>query len=400
MIDATSYDGWEYIKDLGEGNQGRVYLVRSPGDAKSRKQLIETMLDATKIYAGISDKRQMVKENFATALTNFLKSESNPNVGALKQMNIKPGDDGRKALERFEKEITALSENTNPALLKLLHKNLEKRFMVTEYHSGGTLAAKLNLFKGNAFAALSALRPVVSAVAELHSKVTFHRDIKSQNIFLAADGRLVLGDFGIVFNPDNDEKRLTETYERVGSRDWMPPWCVTGRRIEDVRSSCDIFALGKVLWVMISGERMLPFWYHPHSEFDLEGLFPNEPAMKHVNSLLDRCVVENERDCLSSSKELLALIDTTIRQIKLGAHTPKLNVSWLCRVCGVGQYRGGDHDRFLPAPQRSDIRDILTLGQLIDVENRYTVRILACDNCGHMEMFHFADGKQPKGWLS
>jgi len=80
------------------------------------------------------------------------------------------------------------------------------------------------------------------------------------NIFIARDGRLVLGDFGIVFFEGNTD-RITESLERVGTRDWMPPWAHTGLRIDDVKPTFDVSCLGRVLWAMLSGRDFLPFWY-------------------------------------------------------------------------------------------------------------------------------------------
>ena len=34
----------------------------------------------------------------------------------------------------------------------------------------------------------------------------------------------------------------------------MPTWVSTGQRLDEVPPSFDVFALGKVLWCMISGE--------------------------------------------------------------------------------------------------------------------------------------------------
>ncbi len=398
MIDAEFYDGWEIIKDLGEGGQGKVYLVRSPGDAANRRESIEKILNSTRAYSGISDASK-TQQAFTTALAKFIEFERNPNLGALKQMSIKPGRDEQRALERFEKEIKALRENSNPALLRLLHENLNKRFMVTEYHPGGTLHRQRNLFKGNAFAGLAALRPLASAVAELHSKGIIHRDIKSKNVFIAADGRLVLGDFGIVFYVDDEGDRLTTTNERVGSRDCMPPWCNTGKRLEDVPCTCDLFALGKLLWVMISGQEFLPYWYHQRPEHNLEVLFPEDPNMKQINSLLDQCVVEQEQDGVASAKQLLTAIDITLRNMNRGVNAPNLNAPWPCRICGIGQYQGASQIALRRSPEQDQAETILALSNLFDEKGRYIVRNFVCQNCGHMEMFVFPQGKPPKGWL-
>jgi hypothetical protein len=84
--------------------------------------------------------------------------------------------------------------------------------------------------QGDVLGSLLAFRSLLEAVAKLHEKGYVHRDIKPDNIFVADDGHLVLGDFGLVIEPGAADGRLTDTYENVGSRDWMPGWAM-GLRI-------------------------------------------------------------------------------------------------------------------------------------------------------------------------
>ena len=101
----------------------------------------------------------------------------------------------------------------------MLEIDTDLSWYVSKFYPNGTLADKIDMFKGNLLEAIKAIRPLVEAVATLHKKGYVHRDIKPQNIFLNSNKDLILGDFGLVYFIDNEHTRISETYENVGSRD-------------------------------------------------------------------------------------------------------------------------------------------------------------------------------------
>ena len=109
---------------------------------------------------------------------------------------------------------------------------------------------------------------------------------------------------------DADRTRLTSLVgEKVGTTDWMAPWASIKKRLDDIGPSFDVFPLGKVLWSMLSGERVLPFWWWQEEDYNLQRFFPDDPNMALVNSeILKRTVVEKESDCMTSAEELLAAV--------------------------------------------------------------------------------------------
>ncbi len=383
-----TYDGWEPLLDendpqrekmLGKGGQGEVYLVRSPDRAAKRRKADER---ARFLLMQVGHDTRTTVE-IAKCLIDVGSSDPIEDLGALKKFIIPSDnkDEQAKAIGRLESEVKALTVlRDQPGILRLLHANVAERFIVTEYHERGTLYKHLYMYKGNVLKALEAFKPLVEAVCKIHEEGAIHRDIKTENIFITASGNLVLGDFGIVFLQDGSQ-RLTATYERVGSRYWIAPWADRNAKLElsKISPALDIFPLTKVLWSMIAGQNGFAFWEYDHDENNLEKLFPNDPTMHLVNSLiLSRCIVRNEKDCDGSASSLLSMVETLINHIKASRGFKAAGVStWPCGVCGVGNYRSGGYAHRLKAHRQGGPPQ----------EQELVLNVYVCDHCGHAELF-------------
>jgi hypothetical protein len=127
--------------------------------------------------------------------------------------------------------------------------------------------------------------------------------------------------------------------------------------------------------------------------------------MELINSILDSCIVEDESSCLRSAEELVARVDDTMVVLQRGGQLLKEGGLRQCRICGRGIYqmlfgRRGAKDRLLIAADK----DVLAGNSVEVVRNpdagqTLTVRIFACDVCGHLELFHFGEGPLlPVAW--
>ena len=233
--------------------------------------------------------------------------------------------------------------------------------------------------------ALIAFRTIVVAVAALHDQKLVHRDIKPQNIFVTEDKRLILGDLGIVFFTDGARTGVTESYENVGSRDWMPAWAM-GMQIEEFRPSFDTFCLGKLLWAMLSGRSFLRLWYHHEADFELEIMFPNDESIRWARTILDRCIVEKEKDCIQTVGELLALVDQVLPAAKQHAQIIGEGITRRCQVCGIGSYNRVVND---------NITDLRNFGLNLAGTK---FKVFSCSNCGHVQLFQFHPSDRPRAW--
>jgi calcium-dependent protein kinase len=113
-----------------------------------------------------------------------------------------------------------------------------------------------NLEQWNEKQAAELIRQLISSVCYCHDKNIAHRDIKPENILLekstkegkAFDIKLV--DFGMAKYFD----KLKKYQEKLGSPLYMAPEIVRG---ESYDMKCDIWSLGIILYILLSGS--VPF---------------------------------------------------------------------------------------------------------------------------------------------
>ncbi len=342
-------------------------LVRSPERARALQEISNIVRGSIRGIGGsATESPEVVTQKLLESIKDYARDDAPEELGALKEFKMPPaGPERDRAASRFKNEIDALRMiDGDPAVVRALQFDGDDYWLITDYQPGGSLTHYPDLFKGNVLDALKALRPIIAALAKLHGQGVVHRDIKPHNMFLGRQGQLVLGDFGIVFFENGN--RPTEILERVGSRDWMAPWAQTGLRVDDVQQNFDVFPLGKVLWCMISGRSMLPFWYHRRRDYDLSVMFPNDPAMFAVNEILDKCIVEHAEDCLSSAGDLLLMVDSIITMLSKGGQVLRKGVPRPCRVCGLGEYQLASGRFPLPGTDWD---------------------VYACDHCDHLQFF-------------
>jgi serine/threonine-protein kinase len=153
--------------------------------------------------------------------------------------------------------LRRMFENEVQITLRLDHPNVVRAFagrptghdayLALEYCPGGTLD-QLLLERGRLplDKATRLVLDVAAGLAHTHDKMVLHRDVKPANVFLDADGRAKLGDFGTgTFKGDEAE-------ERVGTAFYMAPEVFEGRQT-NLRS--DVYSLGVLAYEVLAGER-------------------------------------------------------------------------------------------------------------------------------------------------
>ena len=384
MTELQRYGKWEVVRSISRGGQGQVYLVRDAAANSNTTDRRKTLRHAIATLVGVNVESQYedAHSRFADEIRRITSESQTPHGALKKLLPIEEGaaEHEAAAFERMRLELSTLQSVDHPALVKVLDSNLDEKWFVMEFLERGTLSSRLDKYKGNVLDALRDLRPIVDAVSALHTSNVVHRDIKPDNIFVASDDHLVLGDCGLAFKLENED-RLTVTFENVGTRDFQPPWSHS-MRLADVRPTFDVFSLGKVLWAMVSGRPRFPFWYSYRPENDLREMFQDEPAVQFVHDIVNKSVVESEDQAtILDATELLAEVDSAISAVSQGCQLPSRSHGMRCRFCGIGRYQ--------PANRHP----------LTGISDTVYERIyFLCGHCGHIESFAWPRDEPPPAW--
>jgi len=165
------------------------------------------------------------------------------------------------ALDRFRREVQIARKVTHPNVCRIFdvghHGQFPERtaFVTMELLRGETLSAVIRREGPMTPArALPIVRQLADALGAAHRVGVVHRDFKSANVMLAAD-RAVVTDFGLARMISGETlASLTASGVMVGTPAYMAPEQIEG---SDVGPAADIYALGCVMYEMVTGH--LPF---------------------------------------------------------------------------------------------------------------------------------------------
>ena len=121
-------------------------------------------------------------------------------------------------------------------------------YLVLRAMDGGSLADAIAAARPTIEVAVRLGREIAAALAHAHAHGIVHRDVKPDNVWLAADGTAALGDFGIAKRAG--APKLTAEGVVLGSVRYLSPEQITGR---DAGSSSDLYALGVTLYELVCG---------------------------------------------------------------------------------------------------------------------------------------------------
>lgn len=216
---------------------------------------------------------------------------------------------------RFEREARAISALHHPNICALFdvgdYDGLP--FLVMELLDGETLGTRLRRGPLPIREVLRHAIEIADALTHAHAARIIHRDLKPSNIVLTSTGVKLL-DFGVIklLAPDQvregpssvSDNTVTDDGRIVGTVPYMAPEQLEGRET-DARS--DLFALGAVLYEMVSGSRAFDITSEAGTLATMLGQEPRAlvvPLPRRLEQTIWRCLAKDPQDRWQSAADL------------------------------------------------------------------------------------------------
>jgi tetratricopeptide (TPR) repeat protein len=244
--------------------------------------------------------------------------------------------DEERLIRLFKREVHLARQVTHPNVCRMYdvfrHRTpageggrppaREVVFLAMELLHGETLADRLKRGRFSTAEALPLVRQMTAGLLAAHRVGVVHRDFKSQNVMLVApapeepDVRVAITDFGLARRSADQAHQASVAMSQVvamsGTPAYMSPEQVFGGTIT---ASTDIYALGVVLYEMVTGTR--PFQGDNPLQIALKRLKEDAPPPRlHVPDLdprwdaaIMRCLARSPADRFRDVGEVLTALE-------------------------------------------------------------------------------------------
>jgi len=179
---------------------------------------------------------------------------------------------GNSFEQRFRREGNILGRLSHPHIAQLLDAGVSQTgqpYLVLDYVEGLHIDRYCDRQALPVSVRIRLFLDVLGAIAKAHANLIVHRDLKPSNILVRHDGQVKLLDFGIAKLLEAEgtaEEASTLTID--GVRAMTPEFAAPEQlKSEPVTTATDIYALGVLLYVLLTGQH--PAGPGPHTPADL-----------------------------------------------------------------------------------------------------------------------------------
>ncbi len=323
LHDLSSLGDYRFLRRLGEGGMGIVYLGWKEGeDAQVAVKVLDDQLASSQSY-----------------------------------------------IDRFRREAKSGKLLNHPNIVRTLDCGQDdrtgKHYLVLEFVDGPSAHALLDrLGRLSIGDAVHIALDVARALEHAHSRNIIHRDIKPDNILVTRSGVAKLADLGLAKRTD-ETSHLTSTRQGFGTTAYMPYEQAIAARSADNRS--DIYAFGATLYHLVVGAAPFPGDSHLDvvekkrlGDFPPAGsIRPDVPAA--LDAILARMMARMPRDRYQTASELIVDLERSQLSARLPSFAdPELALKdpWVqaCMASSTEPTRLDPERPPEPAPPEADDR--------------------------------------------
>ena len=241
------------------------------------------------------------------------------------------GDPDR--LARFEREARALAHLSHPNILTIHDFGREGgiSFAVTELLDGETLRVVIERGAVEWRKAAEIAASIADGLAAAHEGGVVHRDLKPENVIITTDGRVKILDFGLA-RMETDAATAAEALTEAGGATmpgvvlgtvgYMAPEQVRG---EKAAAPADIFALGCILYELLSGSRA----FSRQTNADVLAAILTQPPdplparvpplPRSLGAIVERCLQKHPDDRFQSARDVASALRSSLAPAAEGA---------------------------------------------------------------------------------
>jgi serine/threonine protein kinase/WD40 repeat protein len=241
---------------------------------------------------------------------------------ALKTLAEPPANPDHIA--RFEREAKAAAALNHPNILAIhdygVHESMP--YVIMELLEGRNLRQVLRDGPLAVPRALDYAIELVHGLSAAHDKGICHRDLKPENIFITHDARVKILDFGLATDraaaalptpPADQVTRAALTVPGIvlGTVGYMAPEQIRGERLD---GRADIFAVGAVIFEMLTGQRAFD---EPTAVETLHCILKGDPSLHllvnatvpaSLAAIVQQCLQKRPERRFQSARDLLAAL--------------------------------------------------------------------------------------------
>ncbi|KAI1304927.1 Serine/threonine-protein kinase PAK mbt [Halotydeus destructor] len=266
------------VSQNGSENNNQPAVAGQSSQQQQQRLSHEQFRAALQMVVSPGDPRENL-ENFmkiGEGSTGIVCIATEKNTGkqvAVKKMDLRK----QQRRELLFNEVVIMRDYHHPNIVEMYDSFLvgDELWVVMEFLEGGALTDIVTHARMDEEQIATVCKQCLKALAFLHSQGVIHRDIKSDSILLAADGRIKLSDFGFCAQVSPE---VTRRKSLVGTPYWMAPEVISRQAYS---TEVDIWSLGIMVIEMVDGEP--PFF----NELPLQAMrrirdMP-PPKLKNVN---------------------------------------------------------------------------------------------------------------------